>query len=215
MLEVLQITAPIGAAFPSRIKALVLDDSEIDRKRIRRFTEKSGLTLEFDEAPTIEAMASKLDSNVFDLILIDYHLAEGDGLEALKLIQNHHTNKSAATIMVTGQGQTQVAVSAFRQGCNDFVQKEDLTPVIMRDAVMNALQQTGAYPMSLDPHPMDMSKLVQAAMEEEDVRDLISAAVSDGVRLSMQSTSLRNSDPQYSDQFLEGFLKEDEFIFRN
>ena len=215
MLEVAETRTPILANPHKSLKALLLDDDAFDRTRIRRFTEKAGLNFEVEEVCSINEMANMLDQSRFDVIVVDYELGEGDGLQALQLIQSHEANKGAATIMVTGQEQSDIALSAFRQGCNDFVQKDDLSPSVIQTVFMKALQQNEMRRSLLNPDPRDMRDLMRAALEDSGMRELIHAAVSDGVRNSIASTDVVVSAPQYSDQFLDGFLREDEFVFKN
>jgi PleD family two-component response regulator len=215
MLQVAETRTPIFGRQPSALKTLILDDDAFDRKRIRRFTEKAGLQLDVAEVYSITEMVNQLDENTFDVIMIDYHLADEDGLQALKVIQDHKANKEAATIMVTGQSQTDVAVSAFRQGCSDFLQKDDLSPAVIHDVFVKAMQQIELRRNLLNPDPRDMRDLIQTALQDGGMRDMIQSALSEGLRNSISSTGVSVSSPQYSDHFLEGFLREDEFVFKN
>jgi PleD family two-component response regulator len=215
MLEIREPRTPFIGSQPNTLKTLLLDDDAFDRKRIRRFTEKAGLMLDVEEVCSINEMSNQLDANTFDVIMIDYHLAEENGLEALKVIQDHKSNSTAATIMVTGQSQTEVAVSAFRQGCHDFLQKDDLSPTVIHDVFVKAMQQSNLRRNILNPHPGDMRDLVLAALKDGGMRDMIESALSEGLRNSIASSGVTVSNPQYSDTFLEGFLREDEFVFKN
>jgi PleD family two-component response regulator len=215
MLEVAGTQRQLLGYPPKVLKTLLLDDDAFDRTRIRRFTEKSGLNLDVEEVCSINEMSDVLDQSRFDVIMVDYQLAEGDGLQALKIIQSHEANKGAATIMVTGQEQTEIALSAFRQGCNDFLQKDDLSPSVIHSVFMKALQQNEMRRSLLNPDPRDMRDLMQAALQDAGMREMIETALSEGLRKSIDTTGVMVSAPQYSDQFLDGFLREDEFVFKN
>lgn len=126
------------------INALVLDDSHFDRRRIRRLSKQTGLPIYLDEASTIEALADLLNLDRFDVILLDYRLPTGDGIEALEMVRNHPKNGHVPTIMVTGVDDPDIVVRAMRLGCSDFLTKDDITAQSLGQAITEALERTGA-----------------------------------------------------------------------
>lgn len=124
----------------SKSRALILDDSEVDRTRIRRICRQAELDLEFQQSGNIQDFAEKLDGPSFDIVFLDYRLVQGDGLIALEMLRRHPIQKSAAAIMIAGEAQIQVAVDALKNGCNDFIVKENLGPNLIYRAVSNALE---------------------------------------------------------------------------
>ena len=77
-------TMPVA---PSDISILILDDNQFDRKRIRRMFESIGSGFHLSEVESLDALSLNLDSKDFDVVLIDFQLPQGDGLEALAQIQ--------------------------------------------------------------------------------------------------------------------------------
>lgn len=124
------------------INALVLDDSTFDRRRIRRLSKQTGLPIFLDEAGSIEAMRELLNIDQFDVILLDYRLPSGDGIEALEMVRNHPTNSHVPTIMVTGIEDPEVVVRAMRLGCSDFLAKDDITAQSLAQAVTAAIERS-------------------------------------------------------------------------
>lgn len=122
-------------------RALILDDSEVDRSRLRRICRQAELDLNFTQCATIEEFAEKLDGPAFDIVFLDYRLMQGDGLIALDMLRRHPIQKSAAAIMIAGEGQIQVAVDALKNGCHDFIIKDNLGPNLLLRAVTNALEK--------------------------------------------------------------------------
>ncbi len=51
----------------------------------------------------------------------------GGGLEVLAHIQASDLNSDVATIMITGKGDMETAVTAMRNGCHDSLTKEAMT----------------------------------------------------------------------------------------
>lgn len=123
------------------IRALVLDDSNFDRRNLIRACEKGGLAMQFDQIASLAELDERLEDNAYDLFFIDYLLADGTGLEAINKILGHPSHAGSATIMIAGQGDVDVAVSAIKTGCSDYIEKSNMSPNAIRRAVTNALQK--------------------------------------------------------------------------
>lgn len=133
---------PVQAAVGHPLSLLILDDSKFDRHRIRRMSREAGIPIFMDEVASIDQMRGMLDEERFDLILIDYRLTDGTGLDALELVRNHPGNAHCPTIMVTGAADRDVAVRAMRLGCSDFLEKSELTAETLRAAVVSAIERS-------------------------------------------------------------------------
>ncbi len=129
-------------SIPNIINALMIDDDRFDRNRFRRLSLEVGLTIKLTEVATIPEMRECLDDNLYDIVFIDYRLNEGNGLEVLEEIQTHPINCDSATIMIAGEGQAEIAVTALKNGCSDYIVKDNLTPESLRRAIINALQKS-------------------------------------------------------------------------
>ena len=123
------------------IRTLVLDDDQFERARIRRVSMRAGLSLEIVEVATISDMTAAIGAAHYDLILVDYRLTDGDGLDAIGAIRASPTAKDSAVIMITGQGRGPLVASAFHQGCQDFIEKDDISPDTFRGVVLTALER--------------------------------------------------------------------------
>jgi len=139
--------------------ALILDDDQIDRRRLKSISDQAELNFEFHEVDSITELRRALEQRVHDIIFIDYRLNDGDGLNALRVIKTHPRHRSAATIMVAGFGQTAVAVAALKEGCSDYIMKDTLEPNWLRRAVSNALDKSRLR------RKFDASEEVRAALE--------------------------------------------------
>ncbi|MEM7470555.1 MAG: response regulator [Pseudomonadota bacterium] len=130
---------PISQFRNSVIQALLVDDNEFDRKYIKRLSTRSDLNIQIAEARSIEEMSQNLRSRRFDLVLLDYNLDDGDGIEALNLLRTDGFYNRTGVIMVTGDTKTEVAVNAFRNGCHDIVAKDGLSSDKMQAAILRSL----------------------------------------------------------------------------
>lgn len=124
-----------------RMNVLVLDDSEVDRSAIVRLCEKAGLRCDVTEASTLEDFSTALDHSAFDLIFIDYLLGAHTGLDALHVALHHDNQPLAATIMIAGEGQIDIAVEAMRQGCGDYLTKSMLSVDSLQKSIATAIER--------------------------------------------------------------------------
>ncbi len=141
------------------LQGLLLDDSATDRLRIKRLCQKADLSIEFSEAGTIGEFASKIDSAAYDLVLLDYRLIQGDGLIALEMLKRHPLQQKAASIMIAGDSQIQVAVDAMKNGCSDFLLKDMMGPEMLSRSVAHAL--ASSHP---DSDPRDVPGSIESAL---------------------------------------------------
>lgn len=126
----------------TRLNVLILDDERFDRHRLARLC--SGLTrpCEITNATTLAGFELALDDGTFDLIMVDYQLPDGTGLDALKLVRMSAGNCTAGIIMITGQGHDDIARRAREDGCSDYLTKDELSTPAFQRAVANALQKS-------------------------------------------------------------------------
>ena len=133
------VTGPIEVPNQKPIRALLLDDSNFDRARIRRLSNKTDLGIQLDEVGSIEELDSAVRQASYDLIMIDYRLPVGDGMTALSHILDDPLNRDAGKIMITGDAEVDTAVQAMRGGCHDFLTKENIDADVLRNAMINAI----------------------------------------------------------------------------
>jgi len=89
------------------------------------------------QAETIAEAHQLLANQHFDLCLTDMHLPDGNGLDLVAYIQQHHANLPVAVI--TAFGSIETAIDALKQGAFDFVSKPVELPRL-RDMVQQALK---------------------------------------------------------------------------
>jgi DNA-binding response OmpR family regulator len=71
--------------------------------------------------PTGKALLHDCDLRAFDLVAVDYHLPDMDGLELLSIMRGQYPDMPI--IMITGVGSEQTAVEAMKSGATDYVAK--------------------------------------------------------------------------------------------
>lgn len=127
---------------PSRpMRILVIDDNELDRQRLIRLCEKSGLRFDAVEIADLKQLPNALTGPQFDIIFIDYFLGGDTGLDALDTIAAHDQHKQSAAIMLAGEGQIAIAVEAMRRGCADYMTKAMMNVDTLQKSVATALER--------------------------------------------------------------------------
>lgn len=130
---------------PGILNILSVDDDQIDRMRLKKTCQKAGLSIEFHEAANLHEMRTKLDEIYFDLIFLDHNLGMDTGLDALKIVMCHEDQVQAIPIMLTSSTDYQIAVDAMRQGCADYIVKEELSVDALIKSVASSIERRALY----------------------------------------------------------------------
>lgn len=100
------------------IRILHVEDDEVVRMAVQRMARMQGLPYQIDTADTIDKVMGLLAVNSYDIVLLDYMLPDGTGLDLLPKI------KEVPVIFVTGSGDVNVAVQAMKGGAYDYLIKD-------------------------------------------------------------------------------------------
>jgi two-component system sensor histidine kinase BarA len=129
------------------IKILVVEDDEVDRMAVRRALKTAGIPVEITVAVDCKsAMETLASANVsttsnqkdFECALLDYRLPDGDGLTLVREIRN--TGSKIPLIVLTGQGDEELAVELMRSGASDYLAKSKLSPENLGRSLRNAVR---------------------------------------------------------------------------
>lgn len=100
-------------------KILIVDDEEIITDSLSNFLSSKGYYIK--TADSILRAKNAIESENFDLILLDLKLPDGQGIELLDFIANE--KDKPLVIMMTAYGTIGDAVKAIKKGAYDFIQK--------------------------------------------------------------------------------------------
>jgi DNA-binding NtrC family response regulator len=101
-----------------QIRVLLVDDDNIDRESMLRFVRDCQLPYAMHAASSKKEAEALLAVMNFDVVLLDFELGDGSGLELLGKMGD------AASIIITGCGSEEVAVEAMRLGACDYLIKD-------------------------------------------------------------------------------------------
>lgn len=120
------------------LKILVVDDDSVDRLAVSRALGKAAVKMEMTEATSAKDAIALLSNHVFDCIFLDYLLPDRDGLELIRDL--HRREIEAPIIVLTGQGDEQIAVEMMKAGASDYLSKNRISPEILAKTVQSAIR---------------------------------------------------------------------------
>jgi len=108
------------------VKILVVDDDEVDRMAVRRALKAAGLQMELSQTDSCAGAIAALQQQQFDCVLLDYFLPDGDGLNLIQQVRS--LGITVPLVVLTGQGDEQVAVELMKAGACDYISKARVSP---------------------------------------------------------------------------------------
>lgn len=102
------------------MKALVADDSTVMRKILINALSQAGIT-DADQAVDGKEAVAAIMANDYDLVLMDWHMPNMSGIEAVKIIRAN--GKKMPIIMVSTEAEKSHVIEALKAGVNNFVIK--------------------------------------------------------------------------------------------
>jgi signal transduction histidine kinase len=117
-------------------KILIVDDDANIREGVSDILDASGYETA-QAASGAEAVAQIKKSN-FDVILMDYNLTDGTGIDAIKQIRA--LNADSQILMITGNASLDAAVRAIQESVDDFLQKP-VNPDTLKRAISKSLEK--------------------------------------------------------------------------
>lgn len=100
------------------VRILFVEDDLVDQLAFERFVEEQGLAYEYTLAGSITEAKSLACTRDFDVIVSDYSLGDGTGMELLQYAPD------VPHILVTGVGDEEIATQALKGGAYDYLIKD-------------------------------------------------------------------------------------------
>lgn len=105
---------------------LLVEDNAGDVVLLRELLNLSGIDFSLTHVSTLKETLLLCVENNFDVILLDLGLTDSTGLETLKKIQVF--NVKSPVVVMTGLDDEDIALESLRQGAQDYLVKNKLTP---------------------------------------------------------------------------------------
>ncbi len=101
-----------------KYKVLLVEDEIFDQDIFLRYVKKARLPFECYITGSVQGAKRIMESGNFDVIITDYDLPDGTGLDVLEFV------KDVPVIVATGTGNEELAVKLIKAGASDYLIKD-------------------------------------------------------------------------------------------
>jgi signal transduction histidine kinase len=136
---------------PHPLHVLVVDDDDVDRLAVRRLLHRIRPGVVMAECTDEPSALAALAAGAWGCVLLDYHLPGSDGLQVLERLRA--AGHAVPVIMLTGQGDEELAVTLMKAGASDYLNKNTLTP--------ERLDRSLRYALDLHAAQQERAQLLQ------------------------------------------------------
>jgi len=106
------------------LNVLIVDDSSLTRKAIKRMIDMVGLDIEeMFEAENGKTALSILDEHNIDLVLADLNMPEMGGIEMIYHMRGNETTKFIPVVIVSTESSTTRIEGLLADGAKDYLHK--------------------------------------------------------------------------------------------
>jgi PAS domain S-box-containing protein len=150
------------------IRVLLVEDNPGDARLLREVVrEAEGAHIQLTHVDTLAKALGKLDSDQFDVVMLDLSLPDADGLDTL--VRTHARAPSVPIVVLTGLDDEALAIRAVREGAQDYLVKGQVTGQLLvramryateRKRAVEALQRSEEYFRSLIENALDIITVV-------------------------------------------------------
>jgi len=120
------------------VKILVVDDDEVDRMAVCRALKAAGVQMELSQAYDCNQAIALLQQQSFDCVFLDYLLPDGDGLSLVQQVRSLQI--AVPLVVLTGQGDEQIAVQVMKAGACDYLSKAKVSPDSLAQVLRHAMR---------------------------------------------------------------------------
>jgi PAS domain S-box-containing protein len=119
----------------------MVEDDKLDQKAFERLVRDEKLPYDYTMAGSVSETRNILGSQQFDIVISDYALGDGTAFDVLGLVKN------TPTIIVTGTGDEEIAVKAWRAGAYDYLIKDidrnylKAVPITIENAIRHKITE--------------------------------------------------------------------------
>ena len=126
------------------IRLLHVEDDRIQQSLIaRELTTLKDYRFEITVVASEDEVMSIFPGGFFGLVILDFHLTQGDGLSCLRYIRQ--LDPIVPVIVVSGVATHEIAAVLIAAGADDYLSKETLDSKILGQSVRNVLTRAQAF----------------------------------------------------------------------
>ena len=131
-------------AATKQLDVLLIEDDEDDYIITRALLEKAQtIECDLEWVSTYEEGRDAILTDRYDVCLVDYRLGSGSGLDLLEEV-NERGGVQAPIILLTGQGDLEVDLSAMAAGAADYLSKNEIDAPLLERSIRYAVERKQA-----------------------------------------------------------------------
>jgi len=122
---------------------LLVEDNPADADLINEYlSEDQNFVYNLTEAETLADALELLAHDNFDIVLLDLSLPDSSGLATVRTLLSDYPQ--LVLVVLTGLKDQQIALQAVRFGAQDYLEKDQLTPVLLHRSISYAIERKKA-----------------------------------------------------------------------
>lgn len=123
-----------------KLSILIVEDTPDDILLIKdMLSDIKKLSYNLTEVATLNAAIGLLSQADFDAVLLDLYLPDSQGIDTVRRVVSQFPE--SAVVVLTTLNNEQIAGQAIRYGAQDFLQKQDLSPMMLQKSVIYAIER--------------------------------------------------------------------------
>jgi two-component system, cell cycle response regulator len=122
------------------VKLLHVEDSRLIHRLVAGLLAKvKDCTFAITVAETEEDAFRAFQSDPAEMVIIDYHLEQGNGLSCLRRLRA--IDRAVPILAISGTASAEIAAELLEEGADDFIDKSDLSVKVLEKSVLTALRR--------------------------------------------------------------------------
>lgn len=123
-----------------QLDILVIEDNPGDYLLVHEYLGERFKDATISHADSIKAAIELLSHNQFHIMLLDLTLPDGMGLESYQVM--HQTAPGTPIIILTGIGDTDMALEALKFGAQDYIIKDDCNATVLAKSIQYGIERS-------------------------------------------------------------------------
>jgi PAS domain S-box-containing protein len=119
---------------------LVIEDNPGDYILVNEYLEESFPKATISHADTLKKGIECIEQQKVDVILLDLTLPDGMGIDSFQSINTKAPE--VPVIILTGLGDTQVALESLKIGAQDYIVKDDSSPAVLAKSIQYGIERS-------------------------------------------------------------------------
>ncbi len=174
------------------MRVLIVDDDRLDRQAARRVLAATGLAGEIAEAERGDEALTRLASEPFDAVLLDFQLPDADGLSVLQEAQSRGIR--VPIIALTGYGDERVAVALMKAGAADYLSKARLSPDLLGQSLRH-IERIRTVQAEAEQTEAEREELLLTLSAEQGRTEAVLSSMTDGLVVSDLGGNILTMNP--------------------